>query len=174
MNDTETSPERPLMERVGLAYFRKRKLTLGKVQRDDAVHVLNEGELRKLRRIEQGVVIRAGLVGAGSALVTALAELSVRPLFGIDSDSTAVGDLIRFWAWVGGVTLVATIGEIGFLYWDALRSVHALSRAAGMNLFASGREEASATAISLARAALELPNPPKGPHAIDPHRESPR
>jgi hypothetical protein len=73
-----------------------------------------------------------------------------------------------------GVTLIATVFEILFLYWDALRSVRELSRVAGLDLFAdrgvAGEEKAVAAA--LARAALELPNSTANVFGVDPHRET--
>ena len=70
--------------------------------------------------------------------------------------------------------MVATVFEILFLYWDALRSVQELARVAGLDLFpdedAAG--ERKAVAAALARAALELPNSNADMFGVDPHREA--
>jgi hypothetical protein len=68
--------------------------------------------------------------------------------------------------------VVASVLEIGFLYWDGLRTVHELARAAGLSVFGSSPErEDDRISLGLARAALELPNPPRGMYDIDPYRE---
>jgi hypothetical protein len=64
------------------------------------------------------------------------------------------------------VALAATAIEVVFLYLDALRSAHALAEAAGLDPVS-----APSVAASLARAALELPNPPRPELGVDPLRE---
>ena len=61
---------------------------------------------------------------------------------------------------------LAAAVEIAFLYVDALASAHALSEAAGVDPVC-----APAVAASLARAALDLPNPPRPELGVDPLRE---
>jgi hypothetical protein len=74
---------------------------------------------------------------------------------------------------VVAATVVASIFEIGFLYWDALRSVHAMASAAGLKLSEGDLDgERREVALALARAALELPNPPHRIFGVDPRRES--
>ena len=163
----------PFMERFGLAYLRRRAAKLPPVEVDDEIHVLNPEELAALSRIERNVVIRAAIAGALSALLTSVAEMTALPVFGFDPDDTSTAGLLRYWGLVGGVTAVATAAEIGFLYWDSLRSVHQLARAADLVMFGrTHREEASTVATALARAALELPNAPTGAYPIDPMRET--
>ncbi len=159
------------MERFGLEFFRRRAKTLERVTADDDIHILNPDELRQLRRIETGVVIRAAIAGGLSALVCALAEMNAGKL-GLSSEAATTAGVVEYWAFIGVVTIVATIAEIAFLYWDSLRSVHELARAADLMMFGdSAEQEATTTAAALARAALELPNPKEGRYAIDPHRE---
>jgi len=158
----------PDLETMGLEYLRRRSSARDARVGDsasglsDPVHVLNPAELAALRRIEIGVVLRAGVAGALSAAVSATAEVVAA---GPGGDLDAAG-----WAFVIGITLAATTVEIAFLYWDALRSVHDLACAAGVRLFAQG--EAIGTAQALARAALELPNRVDPGLGIDPHREA--
>jgi hypothetical protein len=76
---------------------------------------------------------------------------------------------------VNGVTIVATMIEVAFLYKFALQTVHLIAREAGIRLIPHGddpdADEKKAVALALARAALELPNPPKNPFGIDPYRD---
>ena len=117
------------------------------------------------------MVARAGLVGAASALLTAVAELVANPWFGIDPDDTSLEGLAAYYGLVFSVTGVAAFLEIMFLYWDALRSVHMLARGAGLSVFESHRGSLSPVASALARAALELPNPPGALASVDPFKE---
>ncbi|MCU0656299.1 MAG: hypothetical protein MUF64_13925 [Polyangiaceae bacterium] len=164
-----TSP--PLLERLGIAYLKERARQV-QVVHDSEVHVLDPGELRALRRVTQGAVARAALAGALSALASALAEVLANERFG-PSPATQDGQL-RWWALVLGVTVVASIVEIAFLYLDSLRAVHQLTVVAGLELFEDPSREQAAVAQALARAALELPNPPRGLYGIDARREAPR
>ena len=146
--------QRPLLERFGLAYFKRRAAALPKVEAMDEIHVLNPDELRALRRIERGVIVRAALAGALSALVSSVTEVLCLPMLGPDPDNAPWAALLPFYGIVFGVTIVATVFEIGFLYWDSLRSVHELARAAGLDLFEGGPEEDKhEVAAALARAA---------------------
>ncbi|MCB9523484.1 MAG: hypothetical protein H6702_08885 [Myxococcales bacterium] len=157
---TESSPR---LERMGLGYFRRRDEALGPTEVDDAIHVLDQEERDGLLKIQRRTVFRAGLAGALSAGLAAGAELWAHPL---EADRP-----VAFWAIVLGVTAVAAVAEIAFLYWDALRAVHAMARVAGVPLFGdvSGRQQG--VALSLVRAALELPDPPENPYGINPLRE---
>jgi hypothetical protein len=59
-----------------------------------------------------------------------------------------------------------------FLYWDALRSVHALARAAGLQMFTGDHpDDGAAVARALARTALDLPNPVQQLFGVNPRRE---
>jgi len=166
------SEERPILERFGLAYFKSRASKLPPVVAEDEVHVLNPSELRALTAIQRWTVFRAAMIGAASGFVAALAEVLALPILGPNPDEATVAMQVEFYVIVLGVAGVATVFEIGFLYWDALRSVHDLSRAAGLTLFEDEEDERNEVAAALARAALELPNPAKSMFNIDPLRES--
>ncbi len=183
MSGTEpTAPadtKAPLLERLGLLYFRRLSASLPSVAAadatsdatSDAINVLNAEERRQLSGVVRGAVIRASLAGAASAALAAGAEVLAERLFGAEHASFDAA--ARYWALVGGVTVVSAVLEILYLYWDSLRAVHRLSRAAGLDPFgteASG--DGAAVAAALARAALELPNPTERVYGVDPRREA--
>lgn len=147
-----------MLERLGLAYVKRLGRGLPWPPSADAIHVLNAAEQAALLQIERSAVARAALAGGLSALVSSGASALASPLTGP-----------AYWLVVGGVSALAAGFEIVFVYRDALRSVHALGRAAGVELVAS--EELLA---SLVRAALEMPNPPRDERGVDPQRESSR
>ena len=130
----------------------------------DSVATLNAEETLALRRIEQRAVWRAGIAGALSAGVTVAAMLLLRDI----EASQPWG----YWTWVLGVGALAAAVEIGFLYWDTLRSVRQMARAAGMKLV-DGQEQ-DFVVLALARAALELPSPRRNQLRVDPLRETSR
>ncbi|MRG94223.1 LBF_2804 family protein [Polyangium spumosum] len=161
----------PILERLGVLYFRRLSATAPRVAAEDAITVLNAEERRQLSAVVRGAVIRASLAGAVSAALAAGAEVLAERLFGAEHQSA--GAAARYWALVGGVTIASAVAEILFLYWDSLRAVHRLSRAAGLDPFATEASgDGAAVALALARAALELPNPTDRVFGVDPRREA--
>ena len=169
MTRAETPPKKPLLERVGITYFERRSARTGRIESSDAVHILNAGEKKALRSVTRGAVFRAAMAGASSSVAAALAEVVANDMSG---EHSAAPNLYAWWALVLGVTVVASIAEIAFLYWDTLRSVHELSRQAGLALFHGKKDDDVMVATVLARAALELPNPVENRWGINPRRES--
>ncbi|MCB9621577.1 MAG: hypothetical protein H6724_19240 [Sandaracinus sp.] len=163
------TPELGRLERFALRYLER---AYGRVPArvDDAVHVLDTEERAQLRRIELGVVFRAGLIGAFTAAIGALVEIEASAILGDDPDAASFDQQLLFWAIVGPTVGVTAVLEIALLYWDGLRSVHRLAVAAGLPLFGD-KDEPRTTALALARAALELPNP-RTAKGIDAHREA--
>ena len=165
----------PLLERVGIGYFRRLSSIVAKPDQEDAIHFLNPRERAALRAVVRGAIVRACVAGALSAMVSAATEILARPLLGPEPDLATTTELLRFWALLGGATLLASIIEIGFLYWDGLRSVHRLAHVAGLDLFPEDNgDEHAAVAGAMARAALELPNSTRALFGIDPMREASR
>jgi hypothetical protein len=167
------APELLLFERLGLAVLRRTPAHTPVASADDPIHVLNAEEQRELRGIERRAVLRAAAAGALSGAATAAAAIWAHRFLGPDGVPLSAADGACFWFVVIAVTVVASILEIAFLYWDALRSVHAMATAAGLGLSAhelSG--EKRDVALALARAALELPNPPHRVFGVNPRRES--
>jgi hypothetical protein len=163
--------KKPLLERVGVRYFRARSSTRPSVMAGDAIHVLNPQERAAMRRVQAGAIFRSALAGALSGGASAAAEVIAEPLLppGAAVFST---DGLEYWAFLGGVTLLAAALEILFLYWDTLRSVHELARQAGLELFGKDRKTSDEALVDgLARAALELPNPIDLSARVNPHRE---
>lgn len=169
--DAKGSTKAPLLERLGVRYFQKMSASLPRVTATDAVSVLNAEERRALAGIVRGAVARAALAGVISAGLAAGAEVLAERLYGVDIG--AAPDKVKYWALVGGVTGVAAIFEILYLYWDSLRAVHQMARAAGLDPFATDHsDDQAAVAAALARAALELPNPTESVFGVDPRREA--
>ncbi|GMV82641.1 MAG: hypothetical protein AMXMBFR7_38250 [Planctomycetota bacterium] len=162
----------PLLERLGLRYFARLSRLHAVAQSSDAVHTLTSAEHAELRGIERAVLFKAATAGALSACGSAVLEIGLAPVYRTESG----GLDWRYWVWIGTATVIVSAVEIAYLYWMSLNAVHALSRAAGLELFPKqGREEgARAVAAALARAALELPNPKDAVAGFDPLREAPR
>ena len=158
-----------LMERVGLAYFRRLSRKIVITEPTDEFHILNEDETKKLRIIQNRAVFKAFLAGAVSAACSAAAAFYADPILSSFGENPPLSAQIDFWLIVGGVSLIATFFELTFLYLDALRTVYQLSAGAGINLFRDGKEN-SLMLNALVRAALEMPSPQNNPF-VDPHKE---
>ncbi|MDP2339884.1 MAG: hypothetical protein Q8O67_02915 [Deltaproteobacteria bacterium] len=157
--------ERPFMERLGVRTLERRSLEIPKANSvgDGVVHLVDAEERAALQRIERQALARAALAGAGSALISAIAEVCVQ-----DHETT---DPILYWGVIAAAGGVAAIAEIAFLSFDALRTVHRMSVAAGV-LAVDDDAHRSRVLTSLARAALEVPNPPTSAFGVNPHREA--
>jgi len=162
--------KKPTLERLGLDYFKRREDKMPPVVCMDDIQYLNPTERSALRSIQTWTIVRAGVAGGLSGLASAIAEMAANATAAGHGAEDSVERMIYTWGIVLGVTAVATTFEIGFLYWDAMRSVHNMARAAGVNLF-SGTDIEQGVLTPLVRAALELPNPNQAVLGIHPYHE---
>ena len=171
--ETAAAAEEPaFLERVGLRYMAKRSKVKPPAVSTDDVHVLNAGERQKLRLVERGAVIRGAMVGTGVALLVAVTELLGTPLLGPHPDQAQWPATFHYWLLVTGVGAIASLLEVAFLYWESLRSVHELTRHAGLDAFREGAPSGPSSAASaITRAALELPSEQEPVFGVDPRRE---
>jgi hypothetical protein len=164
------APRGSVLERAGVRYLQA-LASRDRVTTDDPVHVLTARERSELKRVERAAIARAALAGALSGLACAVPAI----LLPAPEAGAPLGALARYWGVVLGVIVVASVLEILYLYRDGLQAVHELARAAGLDLGdgALARDPSSAL-WSLARAALELPNPQDGVPGVNPLREASR
>ncbi len=162
----------PLLERLGVRYFRKLSSFHGIVDAGDGVAYLNPQERHELRRVVRSGITRAAVAGALSTIASGTAEIIARRILHPDAPDATWETQVKLWTVIGTATAVASILEISYLYWDGLKTVHELTRVAGLELFPEG--ERTAVSQAMARAALELPNPTSAVFGIDPRREASR
>lgn len=180
--------KRRVVEALAVRYFKRRAGAAVQAEPRDPIHFLNPDERRALRRIERMAVLRAALIGAVCAALGAVANIAAQPLLGDDPGAASWTAWFEFLT----VTLLAVLPlvaiELSLIYWNAIDSVHQLAAAAGLPLFrakAAGEDVIRAAgdmvddeddifAAVLARAALEIPNPPRPMFGIDPRREASR
>ncbi len=148
--------------------FLKRDAELAAVA-DDPIHVLNPQERAGLRRVSRNAVARAVLAGVVNAVATGLVELYASHRFGAVAEHSTWSQRADYWSVFGTGALLFALLEVAYLGWDGLRSVRRLSSVAGLQL---SKEDNSEVALALARAALELPNPPQPVMGVNPHREA--
>jgi hypothetical protein len=156
-----------LLERFGSRFMRSGSDVAQRA--DDPIHVLNPVERAGLQRVARGAVLRAALAGIINAIATGLGELYAIRHFGPLPEHATLAHSASYWGLFGALALVFAIVEIAYLYWDSLRAVRKLSLVAGLEL---GAEDNREVALALARAALELPNPPEPVLGVNPHREA--
>lgn len=173
--------KRKRVEKLAVRYFKRRAGMAARPQEGDAVHILNPAERRTLRRIERNAVLRAAAAGAFAASLGATVSVIARPLLGDEPNHPDWGHWLRYTALTLSIALPVAVVELSFIYWNAIISVHRLAEAAGVVLFraadgspADTAEEDEIFAAVLARAALEIPNPPRPMFGIDPRREASR
>lgn len=162
-----------LLERVAVHYLLSRARSEGG-HVDPQVHLLDAAERAQLHRIEWSAIARSAYAGALSSIIAAAAE-TWADSFLVPGESDGALGHGRYWGFVLGVAVVASVVEIFFLYRDALASVQRMARCAGLPLAQVRPEDNSSfIALALARAALEVPSPPEKLLGIDPFRESSR
>ena len=165
-------PTNPKLEKMGLDRFKRYEAKLPEVRGDEVVHLLDDREREAIRRLGRKMVWVAFGIGALSGLISSIASFVLAVPEHIE---TTFWEDIRDFLIVNGVTIVATMIEVAILYRFALKTVHLIAREAGIRLVPRGvdppTDEQNAVALALARAALELPNPPQNPFGIDPYRE---
>ena len=156
-----------MLDRFGQHFLQRNAETAAVA--DDPIHVLNPVERAGLWRVSRGAVARAALAGVVNAVLTGLGDLYAAHLFGPLPDAPTLLERFRYWSVFGTGAVVFAILEIFYLGWDGLRSVTRLSAVAGLELSKDDNKE---VALALARAALELPNPPEAVLGVNPHREA--
>jgi hypothetical protein len=160
----------PLMERAGLWYMKKLHNKRPPKRIDVQTYVLDQEERAAINRIERQAIINVVIAGAVSSVFAGLASFFADPL-SIDGDSLFSENSITYWGIVLGVTIVASLIELVYIYYDIMAKAHDLSKAAHMDLFPKDNDE-SLVAAPIVRAALELPNKKNKELNIDPRRES--
>lgn len=158
-----------MLERIGQDFLRRNAERAAIA--DDPIHVLNPVERAGLRRVSRGAVLRAVVAGVINAILTGLGDLYAQHLFGPLPEHPTLSQRAAYWSVFGTAAVVFAVLEVAYLGWDGLRSVTRLSAVAGLEL--SGPENKE-VALALARAALELPNPPEAVLGVNPHRETHR
>lgn len=165
------------MEKVAVGYFKRRGSDRPPpTSSADAVHFLNPDERRALKRVERMAVLRAAGAGAFAATLGASVSIVARPILGDEPGETTGWQYLEYIVLTLMIAIPVAIVELSFVYWNAIASVHKLAEAAGITLFRPDDEheddEDEMFAAILARAALEIPNPPRPLFGIDPRREA--
>jgi hypothetical protein len=157
----------PLLERLGSSFLQSSAEAAAVA--DDPIHVLNPVERAGLQRVVRGAVFRAALAGILNAVATGVSGLYAARLLGGALELASLSQKAAYFGAFGALAVLFAMAEVVFLYWDGLRAVRRLSAVAGLEL---GTAENEVVALALARAALELPNPPEATFGVNPHREA--
>lgn len=165
------------MEKVAVGYFKRRSsVRPPPASSADAVHFLNPRERHALKKVERAAVLRAAGAGAFAATLGATLSVIARPILGDEPSETTGWQYVEYTLLTVLFMVPVAIVELSFIYWNAIASVHQLAEAAGISLFDPDDDrpddDDEVFAAVLARAALEIPNPPRPLFGIDPRREA--
>lgn len=160
----------PLMEKFGLWYLKRMRKKQPLKRADIKTHILDKEERKEINRIEKRAIINVTVAGILSSIISGLAGFYADPFL---DEATHFFSKENLWYWtiVMGVTIVVTMIEIFYIYFDMMAKTHALTKAAHLQLFVNNRKD-EGIASSIVRAALELPNKRKSDIDIDPKKES--
>lgn len=163
--ETEADVERlNAVERAGLAFLRR-----GCRRDDSEIRAWQDDDRARIRRLRRWAIGLCGLAGAVSAALIGAADLWLRGLLVTGAEPSLLspaGDA-AYWAWYGGIALLLSLLEILAMYWVLLRSVAGIADAAGLSV--SDRDAEDVLVTGLSRAALDIPNPRRSLHGIDPY-----
>lgn len=158
-----------VVERTGLAFLRR-----GCRRDDSEIRSWQDHDRARIRRLQRWGIGLCGLAGAVSATLIGAADLWLRDLLVTGSEPSlfSPGGDVAYWAWYGGIALLVSLLEILVMYWVLLRSVAGIADAAGLSFSRGDTNDVLTTGLS--RAALDIPNPRRSLHGLDPYaRASP-
>lgn len=158
------------MERIGMRWFERLSKRYTHQLSPDEIYILNAEERRSLMRIQRNCIIRQTIAGGVSAAIAVLIGFWFWPYPGDYEHELTGNEQVVYYLWLYGLSTAVTAIEIGYLYYDSLRSVHRLANVAGLELFPDGDTE-QGVALTMVRAALELPNPPDDLDRVNPRKE---
>ena len=160
----------PLLERYGLWYMKRLRKKQPLKRIDLKAYILDDEERTRINKIEKKAITNVAIAGILSSLVSGMAGYFADPLVN-DSASFLSEDNLLYWSIVIGVTIIASLIEILYIYYDIMAKTHALTKAAHLNLF-DNENDMDDIAASIVRAALELPNKIDSDIKINPTKES--
>jgi hypothetical protein len=167
---TKAKNKAPLIERAGIWYLKKLTSKKPPVRIDIKTYVLDNQERANINRIEKWAIINVSVAGAISSIISGLAAFFADPLNDVNASLFSENN-ITFWVIVLGVTIIASLIELVYIYYDIMAKTYALASAAHMDLFPKDKE-VEIIAAPIVRAALELPNKKEKDLNIDPKKES--
>ena len=168
--DNKDKKQIPLMEKVGVWYLKKLRTKTALDRIDSQVYILDEEEHIKINKIARRAIINVVIAGTISTIASGLAGYLADPLIDLSSDFFSKENML-YWSIVIGVTVLASLIEIIYIYYDVMSKTHDLTVAAHLELFPDG-QDVKEIAASIVRAAMELPNKKDSDLRIDPNRES--
>lgn len=168
--ETEADVERlNAVERAGLSFLRR-----GCRRDDSEIRTWRDEDRARIRRLQAWAIGLCGLAGAVSASLIGAADLWLREALvtGPEPSVLSPGSDAAYWAWYGGIALLVSLLELLAMYWVLLRSVAGIADAAGLSFSQGDAHDVLTTGLS--RAALDIPNPRRALHGIDPYARASR
>jgi hypothetical protein len=155
------------LERYGLDFLRRWNAR----ERWEVRH-LTPAEAEEIRRTERRAVLAASLAGVVSGAILGATEMALAQPGAGELALSLWRESWRDWGAFLGVIVLVSVGEMLFLYWNAVRATARASDVAGLRI--AEEDRGHVVPVGLARAALELPDPREPVHGIDPFARTPR
>ncbi len=159
-----------LTERLGLWYFKRiSSAHQGEYDENGALY-LSDDERKNIRRIVNKSVFNAGVIGIASSFISFLYLFNIRTEVVTISDFLADKNLVYLFQYIG-LTLILSLIEMIVLFFDTMHSSLKLVQSVNQELFKKDDTEKN-FALTVSRAALEIPNPRLSEINIDPLKDS--
>lgn len=153
-----------VIERTGLGFLRR-----GCRRDRTELRPWTGRDRRRMRALQRNAILLSALAGAASALLIGGLDILLRGRFlgGSEPELARWADELPYWSWFLGLTVAISLAEILAMYWLLLRAVAGISDVAGLSFSRPAFESALMTGLS--RAALDIPNPRRPLHGVDPY-----
>lgn len=133
----------------------------------DNSRYLSPEEFKRLKKIERIAIFKCALAGALSTIIAAIAAVYAEKWF-VDVP-TAEQSTLYYWLLFGGVTAIAALFEIAYLYIVCIKAAHQIAAVCDVYLIENPESDAN-LGLSLVRAAMEIPHPSDADAHVSPHR----
>ena len=143
--------------------------SLGKPKSEFGDHsrFLSPAEIAHLKKIERVAIIKCALAGALSTIAAAIAAVYADKWFvEVPEENQST---LNYWLLFGGVTAIAAVIEIAYLYIVCIKAAHQIAAICDVHLIEDPESDAN-LGLSLVRAAMEIPHPTDADAHVSPHR----
>lgn len=167
--ETKAANRLNVVERAGLSFLRR-----GCRRDGSEIQTWQDDDRARIRRLQRWAIGLCALAGGISATLIGATDLWLRDILGTGAEPSLLSPMrdLAYWLSYGGIALLVSLLELMAMYWVLLRSVAGIADAAGLSVSNDDAEDVLTAGLS--RAALDIPNPRRSLHGIDPYARTSR